>query len=251
MKLDRSHIVGLSLALAASTALAAGPARTPSTHAVKAGQQNPYTVTQITLDNSYFWDHDTFVRTTFDNRPDNAGRGNPTMSFLHQDGSWQSRLNFSSNWTQAGANAVMNWYRQGGGPPITVVRTGTPNANMTSFIDYAFRDGQVDMEFRYYGSMTGYNEVLRSGGYYGAGGFFGTVEDYRTGRFSAGMTTFRFENNQDTGNARLLYNFTNDGAESGAMRARLLYLDRNGQDGYNKIRFVYVANPNNRPVSPH
>jgi hypothetical protein len=243
--LIKTTLVGSALALFASAALAASPVRTPSNHAVKNSSGNPYPVTQITLDNHYFWSPSHSIRTTFDNRPDSQGRGNPAMTFRHEYSGWFAQLNFQSNWGNNGATAAMNFARNG----YSESRNASPNGNGTSSIDYRFNDAQARGQFFFYADRTGYNEVLRSGGYYGAGGFFGVPPEYANGSFNGGMTTFRFENNQDTGNARLLYNVTNDGGQSDTVRARLLYLDRNGEDGYTKIRFTYVASP--RPVSPH
>jgi len=240
--LIKTTLVGSAFALCASAALAAGPVRTPSNYAVKAGG-NPFPVTQITLDNTQSWGS-SFLRTTFDNRPDGQGRGNPAMTFRHEYSGWFANLNFSSNWGNDGATAMMNWQRNG----YSAVRHATPSHGASS-IDYRFNDGQASGQFFFYADRTGYNEVLRSGGYYGAGGFFAVPPEYSGGSFNGGMMTFGFESNQDTGNARLLYNVTNDGGQDDAVRARLLYLDRNGQDGYTKIRFTYVASP--RPVSPH
>ena len=247
---SRHVLAGLVLMGATVTAFAAGPARTPTSYALKSGA-NPNPVTRITLDNSYVWDADSSVRTTFDNRPDAQARGNPTMMFDHRDNGQRSRLNFSATQGAGGANATAVFFRDNGsGVAFEQTRNALPDANGTTYLGYRFQDSRIYADLVYWSARTGYNEVLRSGGYYGAGGFFAIPDEYRTGSFSGGLTTFRYESNQDTGNARMLYNFANDGGESGTVRARLLYLDRNGDDGYNKIRFTYVSSPQ-RPVSPH
>jgi hypothetical protein len=248
----RYHVALLTLTFAsvASSAFAAGPARTPTSYTLKAGT-NPNPVTRITLDNSYVWDDDSSVHTTFDNRPDAQARGNPAMTFDHRDNGQRTRVNFGATQGTNGADARVAFFRNNGsGVAFEHTRSAAPDADGTTYLGYRFRDFRIYADLVYWSARTGYNDVLRSGGYYGAGGFFATPDDYRTGRFSAGLTTFRFESNQDTGNARLLYNFANDGGESGTVRARLLYLDRNGDDGYNKIRFTYVSSPQNL-VSPH
>jgi hypothetical protein len=246
----RLAMFGSALALVTTGALAAGPARTPGTYTVKNNTPNPNPVTRITLDNRYDWDADSFVRTTFDNRPDAAARGNPAMTFVHQNGRLLSDLNFASTTTDAGAQAALQFRRTGLPSSTTATQNAGPDANGTTVLDYRFTDNEVDAQLFFYAARNGYNDVLRSGGYYGSGGFFGVPGEYKTGSFTSGMTTFRFESNQDVGTARLLYNFANDGGENGTVRARLLYLDRNGADGYNKIRFTYVSN-SNKPVSPH
>jgi hypothetical protein len=247
----RLALVGTALALSTSVALAAGPVRTPASYTVKDNTgANPNRVTQITLDNTYTWDADSFVRTTFDNRPDANGRGNPAFTFTHQNGALLSALNFGATTGTAGSTATLNFRRVGTSNTTNANQSAGPDSNGTTNLNYNFADNQITANLVFWASRTGYNDVLRSGGYYGSGGFFAVPDEYRTGSFTAGLTTFRYENNQDVGTARMLYNFANDGGENGTVRARLLYLDRNGADGYNKIRFTYVANPN-RPVSPN
>jgi len=243
--LAKTVLVGSALAFAASAALAAGPVRTPSNHAVKSGGSNPYPVSQITLDNHYFWSPSHSIRTTFDNRPDSQGRGNPLMSFRHEYSGWFAQLNFSSTWGSSGANAIMNFARNG----YSESRTAAPNAHGASSIDYRFNDGQARGQFFFYADSWGYNEVLRSGGYYGAGGFFAVPPEYSGSGISGGGITFVANQNIVGSNARLVYNAITEGIDDSTVRARLLYLDRNGQDGYTKIRFTYVASPT--PVSPH
>lgn len=246
----RTAVAFIGMAAAASTSLAAGPSRTPGLYSTKATpglNSNP--VPSITLDQAYTWDADNSVRTTFDNRPDSLARGNPTMSFLHRNGSLSSSLGFSSIMGANGASASATFQRVGTGGTTNLSRSATPDANGTTFMNLRFSDNRVSTDLVFWSARSGYFDVLRSGGYYGAGGFFTVPEEYRTGSFSGGLTTFRFESNQDAGNARLLYNFANDGGENGTVRARLLYLDRNGDDGYNKIRFSYVSNA--KAASPY
>lgn len=241
--------LGLAVAFVAisSAASAAGPVRTPGTYTTKNFTgQNSNPVTQITLDNSYSWDSDSFVRTTFDNRPDPQGRGNPKFGFYHQNGPLISRLDFASTMGANGANAAATFTRVGSSGSTTQSQSAGPNGSGTTNLNLAFTDNAVSANLVFWSSRSGYWDVLRSGGYYGAGGFFAVPDEYRTGSFSGGLTTFRFESNQDVGTARMLYNFANDGGENGTVRARLLYLDRNGDDGYNKIRFTYVSNPVSR-----
>ena len=245
----RSASVLALLATAAVTAHAAGPVRTPATYALK-DTQNSQRVTQITLDNTYTWDADSFVRTTFDNRPDSLGRGNPTFAFTHRNGALLSQMDFAATRVSNGANGTMTFRRNGSNTATIQNQSASADANGTTFLGYNFTDNQITANLAFWAARSGYNDVLRSGGYYGAGGFFAVPDEYRTGGFSGGLTSFRFESNQDVGTARMLYNFANDGGESGAVRARLLYLDRDGADGYNKIRFTYVSNPLG-PVSPN
>lgn len=230
-----------------SSAWAAGPVRTPTSYTAKNFTgQNPNPVTQVTLDNSYAWSAESYVRTTFDNRPDAQGRGNPTMSFAHLSNGLSSRLDFSSTMGPSGATATASFRRTGTGNATVLNQNAGPNGNGTTNLNLNFLDNAITANLVFWSARSGYNDVLRSGGYYGSGGFFAVPDEYRTGSFSGGLTTFRFESNQDVGTARLLYNFANDGGENGTVRARLLYLDRNGEDGYNKIRFTYVSNPVSR-----
>jgi hypothetical protein len=243
-------VVLLSAAVSSvPSAFAAGPVRTPTSYSVKANI-NPNPVTRITLDNSYVWDADSSVRTTFDNRPDAQARSNPVLNFEHRNNGQLSVLDFNAAQGANGGTAALAFRRIGTTGTTQQTTNSGPDANGTTFLGYRFEDNAISADLVHWAARTGYWDVLRSGGYYGAGGFFGVPDEYRTGSFAGGLTTFRFESNQDTGNARLLYNFANDGGESGTVRARLLYLDRNGDDGYNKIRFTYVSNPQ-KPVSPH
>lgn len=243
----RSLGLGLALVALTGTAFAAGPVRTPGNYTTKNFTgQNPNPVTQITLDNTYPWSTDSFVRTTFNNNPDAQGRGNPTMTFLHQNGSLVSKLEFASTMGANGATANATFRRTGMGNATVQTQAAGPNSNGTTNLNLNFTDNAITANLLFWSARSGYNDVLRSGGYYGAGGFFAVPDEYRTGSFSGGLTTFRFESNQDVGTARMLYNFANDGGENGTVRARLLYLDRNGDDGYNKVRFTYVSNPVSR-----
>lgn len=243
----RFAMAALGFAALVSAASAAGPVRTPGTYTAKSfSGQNPNPVTSITFENSYAWGSDSLVRTTFDNRPDAQGRGNPLMTFLHVNGGFNSKLDFSSQLGPNGASATAVFRRTGAGTATVQTQAAGPNANGTTNLNLGFSDSAVTANLLFWSARAGYWDVLRSGGYYGSGGFFAVPDEYRTGTFSGGLTTFRFESNQDVGTARLLYNFANDGGENGTVRARLLYLDRNGDDGYNKIRFTYVSNPISR-----
>ncbi|MEN9315996.1 MAG: hypothetical protein RIS35_2389 [Pseudomonadota bacterium] len=245
----RARNLGLGIALVAVAvpALAAGPVRTPGTYTTKNFTgDNPNRVTSISLDNTYAWDADSSVRTTFNNNPDAQGRGNPAMTFLHLNNGLSSRLDFASTMGANGSSATATFRRVGSSGPTTQTQSAGPNGNGTTNLNLNFVDNAITANLIFWSARSGYADVLRSGGYYGAGGFFAVPDEYRTGSFSGGLTTFRFESNQDVGTARMLYNFANDGGENGTVRARLLYLDRNGDDGYNKIRFTYVSNPVSR-----
>jgi hypothetical protein len=246
----RLALFGSVLALATSGALAAGPARTPGVYTLKTNNpaQNEYTVTQITLDTRYDWDSDSYVRTTFNNRPDAAGRGNPMMTFMHQNGRLVSAAEFSSTSSPDGARAFLEFRRVGTMGSTRGTQNAGPDANGRTVLDYRFSDNEITAQFYFHAERFGYDHILRNGGAYGAAGFFGVPDEFKTGAFTSGLTTFRFESNQDVGTARLLYNFANDGGESGTVRARLYYLDRNGSDGFNKIRYTYVSNAST-PVS--
>lgn len=237
----------VTLLAVSGSAMAAGPVRTPGTYTTKSfAGPNINPVTQISLDNTYTWDADSYVRTTFNNRPDAQGRGNPSLSFYHQNGGLNSRLDFASLMGPSGAAANATFTRVGSTGTTVQSQSAAPNSSGTTTLSLNFADNAVTANLLFWSARSGYWDVLRSGGYYGAGGFFAVPDEYRTGSFSGGLTTFRFESNQDVGTARMLYNFANDGGENGTVRARLLYLDRNGEDGYNKVRFTYVSNPISR-----
>ena len=236
----RAVTLGSALALATSVAMAAGPARTPASYTTKALAPN-----EVSVNETYVWDADSRVQVAFTNAPDVQGRPFLSLDFLHLDGSNSSTARFRSQPLVGTTNSGDSTLRRiEGGSTATTNATATPNGAGLSELSSRLRSGAADLELYYVSSQTGYSTLISTPGFYGDNGFNGGG----AGVGSWGMFAFRFTDTQSQNNTSMVrYSFATSG-DSTNVRARLLYADRQGADGYNSLRFFYRS-PGTPPVS--
>jgi hypothetical protein len=247
----RSALVLAATAFTASAALAAGPVRTPSNYTVKDGQ--PAQQGYVFLDNTFSWDANSFVRTQFTDKPAIAPLST-RFDFLHAHNGASSRMQLTSQPSGGPGslhNAQVTFQRVAPGTNVNSATTSGPTNDGNQLL-YQYDDGQIMARMFFHSTNAGYNAFVTGPNYYGQHGFTNpNTGEGGLGAFAAGMTTFRFvDEDQNAGRSRLRYMLVNEGGENGLLRVRLTYVDRLGADGYNKIRFNYVAQPG-KPVSPH
>lgn len=246
----RSAVTLAATALVTSAALAAGPVRTPTNYTVK--NNTPAQQGFVYLDNTYSWDSDSFVRTQFTDKPGIAPLST-RFDFLHANNGASSRMQLTSTPGGGGGlhNAQVTFQRTAPGVNVNAATSSGPTNDGNQLL-YQYDDGQVQARMFFHSTNNGYGAFVNGPWYYGQHGFTNpNTGEGGLGAFAAGMTTFRFvDEDQNSGRSRLRYMLVNEGGENGLLRVRLTYVDRLGADGYNKIRFNYVAN-GSRPVSPH
>lgn len=238
--------MGLALAAVATGALAAGPARTPANYTTKALAPN-----EVSVNDTYVWDANNKVQVAFTNAPDLQGRPYLSFDFLHQAGANNATARFRSQPSTGTTNTGDVTLRTTQGSSVTTQQaSSTPDGNGNSGFSTRLLNSWADTELYYVSAQSGYAAMISSPDFYGPNGFIAPDGSGR-GVGAWGMTSFRFTDTQaSNGSAIVRYSFANSGGESGIIRARLLYADRQGADGYNQLRFYY-SNPPVLPVSPN